>query len=79
MKLIQLNPKHRCKKCKTPLKFICNYVRDEDEREEIIQTKSFLKRMFCDMTWDYLVDNNRQYWECPKCKEEYLVDLRDEK
>jgi ribosomal protein L37AE/L43A len=72
----QIEPEHRCKKCKTPLNFQSNYGRDDKEIDEMFnQTKGFWKRLMFDK-WSFVIDTNRQHWNCPKCFESYLVKVK---
>ena len=81
-----IEQEHRCKKCKTPLSFRYNYMRTDDEIDErvkkITKNMGFWKSLWFNISeerFSYLIDKNRQYWSCPKCYEEYLVDLRGDK
>ena len=72
----QLVPEHRCKKCKTPLEYQHNYVRSGKEIDEIYANIKGRWNRLIFSRLDYSMDTKRQYWKCPKCFEEYLVDLR---
>jgi len=81
MKITLIEPKHRCKKCKTPLEFENNYVRSKEELEKFktkeLEKASWIKKLFIYRHWwEGVIDTNRQYWKCPKCFEEYLVTLK---
>ena len=75
MKLLE--PEHRCIKCKTPLSFACNYIRSEEEQIGFVKKNSFWKCLFNKA--EILIDTNKQYWSCPKCFEEYLINIGVEK
>jgi len=77
-----VNPEHRCPKCKTPLQFKHNAVRSKLETiknmDEYLGSLSWWKKLFIDE--EYLqhtmcVDSNTQHWECPKCFEEFVVEV----
>ena len=68
-----LKAEHRCKKCSTTLAFKHNHKLSKKERAKMMP-KGFLKRFLWDGPY---YDRDRQYWGCPKCFEQYLIDLRE--
>lgn len=78
-----VKPEHRCEKCETPLRFDHNAVRSKLETiknmDEYLGSLSWWKRLFVDE--EYLqhtmcVDKNRQHWVCPRCYEEFVVEVK---
>ena len=82
MKIKHLKAEHRCKKCNTPLNFCHNHTLDEDEEqklyeEKVKQMKGIRKTLYLIFGRErWVIDKERQYWTCPNCHEDYLIDLR---
>lgn len=71
-----IKPEHRCLNCKTPLNFCHNYMLTDEEVEQERNKLNWWKSLFY---YRWQVDTERQYWNCPACHEDYLIDLRKKK
>ena len=61
MTVVQVKPMYRCEKCKTPLRFQCNVLKEE--------------KHFLGLGKSMKPDEKAQQWECPNCFESYVVKL----
>ena len=80
MKITLIKPEHICE-CGTSLKYEHNYIRSDAEMQKCYDLQwaksNWLKKILMLFSHDFdIVDTDRQYWLCPKCFKEYLVDLR---
>jgi hypothetical protein len=89
MELVLIEPRYRCQKCKTPLKFddwhknsmeYLDQICEKKRRKEISELPKWLRWTYSpnvfsegDLRMKMLYDKNVEYWHCPKCFEKYTI------